>query len=145
MSPFSGERMGRSCWKVLKGRHGLGLITGANSQEGMDLLPLDLSLEVELAFSLPVGMLPCREGDTSLVAVSKEVSIAFLEDKISRHLFCCESKMPSWNRGWLCTIKSWKFLLGPVPFEFWQWAGSLEQFSERGLLPLLCVLPAGRF
>lgn len=32
---------GEAAWKVtLKGRHELGLITGANSQEGLDLLPL---------------------------------------------------------------------------------------------------------
>lgn len=54
LNPFSGERVGEAVGKVrLKSRYGLGLITGANPpQEGMDLLPLNLSLEVELAFSL---------------------------------------------------------------------------------------------
>lgn len=51
LSPIFGEKVlgaaeswrgwGEATWKVtLKGRRGLGLITGANSQEGMDLLRL---------------------------------------------------------------------------------------------------------
>lgn len=82
LHPFPGKRVlgtaeswrgwGEVVWKVtMKGRRGLGFITGANSQEGMNLLPLNVSLEIELAFSLPVGMLRSREGDTSLVAVRK--------------------------------------------------------------------------
>lgn len=53
LNPFPGERVEEAVGKVkLKSNHGLGLITGANCQEGMDLLPLNLSLAVELAFSL---------------------------------------------------------------------------------------------
>lgn len=51
LSPIFGEKVlgaaeswrgwGETAWKVtFKGRRGLGLITGANSQEGVDLLHL---------------------------------------------------------------------------------------------------------